>query len=102
MEITAVKFTEDEQSFIFRKLIGIFDVDTAQGSGQTINFEFCALYAEAFLELYSEGYMEEDTNAGITTSQQVLKFWISFFNTEGIEVAVNCDFERQIEDYYQI
>lgn len=112
MKILKIQFTQEEENQIFDSLIERFDVndsDIYSKHGKTIDFELNELIdMQATLELYNEGYIEQDTNAGIISERCVIKFKYFFTDKEGDEVHAEmineCGkcLDDRISDYYRI
>jgi hypothetical protein len=110
MQITAIKFTEDEEKQLFDTLVERFDLTNSNvfEKGQEIEFRINELIeCTSFLELYAEGYIEPETNACIFNSQSVVKFELYFWNEEGEEVKAKLNNKSgesiydKISEYYR-
>lgn len=110
MKILKVQFTEEEEKQLFDALTERFDLNNSDifGKGQTIEFSLNELVeVEATLELYQDGYIEDDTNAEVITERSVGKFKLTFFidgeevNVERIS-KVNESIENKINNFYRI
>ena len=110
MQITAIKFTEDEEKQLFDSLIERFDLNDSAvyGRGLTIFFKINDLIeVESTLELYNEGYKEYETGADVISMQCVVKFELYFWNEEGEEVKAKLNNKSgesiydKISEYYR-
>lgn len=112
LDIVKIKFSKESEDELFNLLTSKFDIndsDLYSRGGKTIDLELTDLIdIQATLELYSEGYVEEDTNASIISERCVIKFKYFFTNKEGDEVQAemintcgDCIDDR-ISDYYRI
>lgn len=91
-KILKVELSEDEENFVFAKMIEIFDTDNSEifGKGQEINFplnETIEVWAK--LELYREYSEPDENNQSHITEQNAFmsKFELSFM-IDGEEIEV--------------
>ena len=123
MKILKVELSEQEQNQIFDSLIERFDLNKSDTyeNGHEIDFNLTdEIEVWSKLELYAEGHLEEDTNAGIMDCQYVNKFEFDLFiDGESIEYVLSevnytskidgknymkraDDFEERISKHYRI
>lgn len=93
MKTTKIEFNQSELSLIQIKLQG-FDLNKADGKGDTITFSIGDVEAESELETYAEC-----DNFGAVFGRSVIRFRLTFFQ-DYEEIETNADFEEFVKTYY--